>query len=47
MLLNVMLKEIPITELDDSSDDPITMETDFTFDDIEILSKFDLPDNYR
>lgn len=47
VLLNVLLKTIPITTLDDQSDDPITIDTDFTFDDIEGLSYFDLPESYR
>ena len=47
ILLGVLLKSIPVTTLDDSSDDPITIDTDFTFDDIEGLSYFDLPSNYR
>lgn len=47
VLLNVLLKTIPITTLDDQSDDPITIDTDFTFDDLEGLSYFDLPENYR
>lgn len=47
MLLHVMLNTIPITTLDDDSDDPVTIETDFTFDDIEVLEKFHDPDNYQ
>lgn len=47
VMLNVLLKTIPITTLDDQSDDPITIDTDFTFDDLEGLSYFDLPENYR
>lgn len=47
VLLNVLLKNIPVTVLDDSSDDPITIDTDFTFDDLEGLELFDLPENYR
>lgn len=47
VLLNVLLKTIPVATLDDQSDDPITIDTDFTFDDIEGLSYFDLPSNYR
>ncbi len=47
VLLNVLLSTIPVTSLDDQSDDPITIDTDFTFDDIEGLSYFDLPENYR
>lgn len=46
-LLNVLLKTIPVTTLDDQSDDPITIDTDFTFDDLEGLSFFKLPSNYR
>lgn len=47
IMLNVLLKTIPITTLDDQSEDPITIDTDFTFDDLEGLSYFDLPENYR
>mgnify|MGYP001222990169 CR=1 FL=1 len=47
VLLNVLLKTIPVATLDDQSDDPITIDTDFTFDDIDGLSYFDLPENYR
>lgn len=47
MLTGVLLATIPVTNLDDQSDDPITVDTDFTFDDIDGLSYFDLPSNYR
>lgn len=47
LLLNVLLKTIPVTTLDDQSEDPITIDTDFTFDSIEGLSYFNLPENYR
>lgn len=47
VLLGVLLNTIPVAALDDQSDDPITVDTDFTFDDIEGLSFFDLPANYR
>lgn len=47
VLLNIILSTIPVTTIDDQSDDPITIDTDFTFDDIEGLSYFDLPENYR
>jgi len=47
VLLNVILATIPVATLDDQSDDPITFDTDFTFDDIEILESFKLPENYR
>ena len=44
---STVLNSIPVASIDDSSDDPITVDTDFTFDDIEGLSYFDLPSNYR
>ena len=47
VLLGVLLNTIPVATLDDQSDDPITVDTDFTFDDIEGLSFFKLPANYR
>lgn len=47
VLSNVILNSIPVAILDDSSDDPITFDTDFTFDDIENLESFKLPENYR
>ena len=47
LLLNVILNTIPVAALDGDSEDPLTIDTDFTFDDIEGLSYFDLPENYR
>lgn len=47
VMLNVLLKTIPVATLDDQSDDPITIDTDFTYDDLEGLSYFNLPENYR
>ncbi len=47
VLSNVILATIPVATLDDQSDDPITFDTDFTFDDIEVLEGFKLPENYR
>lgn len=47
VMLNVILKTIPVAVLDDGSDDPITVDSDFTFDDIDNLSSFVLPENYR
>ena len=47
VLSNVILATIPAAILDDQSDDPITFDTDFTFDDIEVLESFNLPENYR
>ncbi|XOQ44299.1 MAG: Phage portal protein [Clostridium sp.] len=47
VLSNVILASVPAAILDDQSDDPITFDTDFTFDDIENLESFQLPENYR
>lgn len=47
VLLNVIPASIPAAILDDQSDDPITFDTDFTFDNIENLASFKLPENYR
>lgn len=47
VLTNVILASIPAAILDDQSDDPITFDTDFTFDDIENLKSFRLSENYR
>ena len=47
VLSNVILASVPAAILDDQSDDPITFDTDFTFDDIENLESFKLPENYR
>ena len=44
-LYNCILNTVPVAALDDSSDDPITFDTDFTFDGIEPLSSFSLPKN--
>lgn len=46
VLSNVIFNTIPVTVLEES-DDPVTFDSDFTFDDIKSLSSFDLPDNYR
>lgn len=45
-LTNVLVKTIPVANLDDQSDDPITVDTDFTFDSLNDLSYFNLPANY-
>lgn len=47
IMRNVIPTTIPVANLDDQSDDPITFDTDFTFDDIDGLNYFDLPSNYR
>jgi len=47
VMTGVILTTIPVAALDDGSDDPITFDTDFTFDGIENLESFVLPENYR
>jgi hypothetical protein len=47
VLHNVLFKTIPVTTLDDQSDDPITIDSDFTFDNIETLKYFKLPENQQ
>ena len=46
VLSNVIFKTIPVTAIEES-DDPVTFDSDFTFDSIERLGSFDLPENYR
>lgn len=45
-LSNVIFNTIPVTALEES-DDPITFDSDFTFDDIVQLKYFKTPENYR
>lgn len=47
VLSNVLLKTIPVANLDDQSDDPITVDTDFTFDSISQMKYFNKPDSFR
>jgi len=47
VMLNVILKTIPVAALDDGSEDPITFDSDFTYDSVENLESFTLPENYR
>ncbi len=46
MLNNVLLKTIPVASLDDQSDDPITVDTDFTFDSISNMKYFNNPEGF-
>lgn len=46
VLRNVIFNTIPVAALEES-EDPITFDSDFTFDEIKSLKAFDLPDNYR
>lgn len=47
VMRNVILAKVPVAALDDSSEDLDTFETDFTFDDIDNLENFVLPENLR
>jgi hypothetical protein len=46
LLSNVIIKTIPVLILDDNSEDPITFDSDFTFDDVQLLSSFTTPANF-
>lgn len=46
VLMNVIFATVPAAAVEES-DDPLTFDTDFTFDDIENLESFQLPANYR
>lgn len=46
VLTNVIFNTIPVAAAEES-DDPITFDSDFTYDGIEVLSSFQLPENYR
>ena len=45
--LNVIFKTIQVAYLEDDSEDPITFDADFTFDDCDCLEAFQLPENMR
>lgn len=47
VLSNIVFGSLPVATLDDSSEDPITVDMDFTFDDVDCLEAFALPDNFR
>lgn len=46
VLLNAIFATIPVAAVEES-DDPITFDSDFTFDGIDNLRPFALPSNYR
>ena len=46
-LFHVILSTIPVAYLEDDSEDPITFDSDFTFDDCDCLDAFQLPENLR
>lgn len=47
VMRNCILAKIPVAGLDDSSEDLSTVETDFTFDDLDDLESYTLPENFR
>ena len=47
VLSNVIIKSIPVAQLDDQSEEAITFDTDFTFDSVDKLSGFVRPSNFR
>jgi hypothetical protein len=47
VMRNVILAKVPVAYLDDSSEDLSTMDTDFTFDDVDNLESYALPENLR
>ncbi len=47
VLRNVILAKVPVAKLDDSSEDLDTTDTDFTFDDLDNLESYVLPENLR
>lgn len=46
-LYHVVLNTIPVAYLEDNSEDPVTFDSDFTFDDCDCLEAFQLPENMR
>lgn len=46
VMTNVIFNNIPVAAVEES-DDPITFDSDFTYDGIENLESFVLPENYR
>lgn len=46
-LFHVILSTIPVAYLEDDSEDPITFDSDFTFDDCDCLEAFQPPENLR
>jgi len=47
VMRNVILAKVPVAALDDSSEDLSVTETDFTFDDLDDLESYVLPENMR
>lgn len=47
VMRNIILAKVPVAYLDDSSEDLNTTDTDFTFDDLDDLESYVLPENMR
>lgn len=47
VMRNIILSKVPVAKLDDSSEDLDTTDTDFTFDDLDDLESYVLPENMR
>lgn len=47
VMRSCILSKVPVAYLEDSSDDLSTTDTDFTFDDLDDLERYVLPENMR
>ena len=47
VMRDVILAKVPVATLDDSSEDLSTTDCDFTFDDLDDLESYTLPENMR
>ena len=47
VMRNVILAKVPVAKLDDTSEDLDTTDTDFTFDDVDDLESYVIPENMR
>lgn len=47
VMRDVILAKVPVIYLDDSSEDLNTTDSDFTFDDLDDLESYKLPENMR
>lgn len=47
VMRSVILAKVPVAYLDDSSEDLNTQDIDFTFDDVDDLESYALPENMR
>lgn len=47
VMRNCILSKVPVVYLDDSSEDLNTTDSDFTFDDLDELESYTLPENMR